>query len=1056
MPPRGLNPAQRGQAGIGAQAADVMQTNALPPAPVTSGSGNWVMDMSGLTKLKTTVADLVTQFTKLDEKIQSINAGLGNMKVGGGKPGTSAGGTITAAPISFQVPGVAASSAWSGAQQPSGQRPGLTTGTMSFNNSQLGMAAGAEAAAQLGGAINSRMQGIQQGGVPIQLMGAQQGVITNTTTAANVSAFMGIKTQSQADTAQMMAGYQQNSVLSTMGPNSRGFANFKSFMNAQMGLNPGMSASQAMQNATALTSPQFEQWAMQRTGGKAGLFNAQTGQINSSQDVFMSLAKMLTGNPNLTPALAKQMANNPKSWTSMSNNLSNAGLSSMIPMMHTFMGSGMANVNANNGPISTTVAAHLLTQSTAGAQTSQQAFMQTAQLQNAASDVATAFQHVTQDVMKLDPMLAPLTAGMAMLARAGAQAASALYMLKAVAGGLGGMGGPGAAENAESKGMLGGMMGKGMGYGMLGELAGLGLSYGGSKLGGTGGKIMSKAGSTLSGAATGMMIGAMIPGLGETGISEVAGGLIGGALGLFGDPVGTGGMQPNLAHGITAMQRDNPNIQINSGYRTAGQQAALYAAKGGRGVARPGQSPHQLGKAADVGPSSQYAWIAANAPRYGLASDKSEPWHVQALGDPNTASSVTGAQVVGAANTQIGVPYSWGGGTLTGPSTGTAQGANTVGFDCSHFVAYVFNQVGISVPPPSQSQAKMGKAVAGIKSAQAGDLIFYTYSSVNDHVAIYIGNNKQIAAPQTGQKIGVEGIDTPHLSCIRRIIGGGAGAATQVVATAQAAVGQPSNDSHSSSSITTGGSGMSNTFIAGLSGSWLSGGGVGAGGGGAMAAAAATSGTGTSTTTPATSAGSSAPAAAGGSASQWVQSVLKDGSFPETQNNVNNMLRWMAAEEPPTDWSHNDNPLNINAGGTGSDTFPSLAAAAAKTAAVIKQSNMAGIAKALAANASINAFSAAVVASPWAGSHYGGDPNHLAEIPVPAGDPVGGFNPNMSPMPSGGSSTVSRGGRGGRGGITVNIGPITVTGTQSDAQNIASMISAAIKSNSDLRALAGT
>ena len=39
---------------------------------------------------------------------------------------------------------------------------------------------------------------------------------------------------------------------------------------------------------------------------------------------------------------------------------------------------------------------------------------------------------------------------------------------------------------------------------------------------------------------------------------------------------------------------------------------------------------------------------------------------------------------------QLGVPYSWGGGNANGPSRGIDQGANTVGFDCSGLMLYAF------------------------------------------------------------------------------------------------------------------------------------------------------------------------------------------------------------------------------------------------------------------------------------------------------------------------------------------------------------------------------
>lgn len=567
---------------------------------------------------------------------------------------------------------------------------------------------------------------------------------------------------------------------------------------------------------------------------------------------------------------------------------------------------------------------------------------------------------------------------------------------------------------------------------------------------------------TLAGWTIGRMGGAVGRGLAS---NPIAGGLLGAVTSMvpgagllsniLGDPDTTSGMQPNLAHGITAMKRANPNLQINSGHRSSRQQAALYAAKGGRGVARPGQSPHQLGKAADIGPPSQFGWLAANARKFGLATDRHEPWHVQAIGDPVTGASVTGAQVVNAAQGVLGTPYSWGGGTATGPSKGIAQGANTVGFDCSHFIQYVFAQVGVSVPPPSQAQAGMGTPVASLAQAQAGDIILYSYGAQNDHVALYIGGGQQIAAPHTGATVSVQSVDTGSISTIRRIIGGGAGG--KVVAAAKGAVGQKSTDSNhggGSKNAVAAGGGLANNFIASLAGSWLHGGGGGLAAGGGSSGKGTTSGGGTSTGGSSTP-GSSAPASGGGSESQWAGSVLSDGGFPTTQNNVNNMMRWMAAEEPPSNWSHNNNPLNINAGGSGSDTFPDLNTAASKTAAVIKQSNMRAIAQALAANANAGDFSAAVVGSPWAGSHYGGDPGHIASIPVPAGDPVGGFQPVM-PMasPSGpGPVSALRGGGGGRG-VSVSIGPIYVQGTQADANNIASMVASAIKGNKEIQAVA--
>lgn len=51
---------------------------------------------------------------------------------------------------------------------------------------------------------------------------------------------------------------------------------------------------------------------------------------------------------------------------------------------------------------------------------------------------------------------------------------------------------------------------------------------------------------------------------------------------------------------------------------------------------------------------------------------------------------MSGSGVVAAARSQIGVPYSWGGGGKGGPSRGIGRGAGTVGFDCSGLTEYAW------------------------------------------------------------------------------------------------------------------------------------------------------------------------------------------------------------------------------------------------------------------------------------------------------------------------------------------------------------------------------
>ena len=114
----------------------------------------------------------------------------------------------------------------------------------------------------------------------------------------------------------------------------------------------------------------------------------------------------------------------------------------------------------------------------------------------------------------------------------------------------------------------------------------------------------------------------------------------------FGDPgygptgaTSTFGMTPAMSGRLSAMMQANPNLVINSGYRDGGTQSRLFSAGVGA-VAPPGQSTHAHGIAADIGPESEYGWIAANAGRFGLQVAGDEPWHVglpgsmPVMGDP--------------------------------------------------------------------------------------------------------------------------------------------------------------------------------------------------------------------------------------------------------------------------------------------------------------------------------------------------------------------------------------------------------------------------------------
>jgi peptidoglycan DL-endopeptidase CwlO len=118
-----------------------------------------------------------------------------------------------------------------------------------------------------------------------------------------------------------------------------------------------------------------------------------------------------------------------------------------------------------------------------------------------------------------------------------------------------------------------------------------------------------------------------------------------------------------------------------------------------------------------------------------------------------------GARVVDAASRYLGVPYAWGG---TDPASG---------LDCSGLVQRVYQDLGIDLPRTSSQQATAGTPVAGLAEARPGDLVFFDNSSSRagiDHVGIYIGDGKMIAAPQEGDVVKVQSVGTPAL--IRRVL----------------------------------------------------------------------------------------------------------------------------------------------------------------------------------------------------------------------------------------------------------------------------------------------
>ncbi|MBV9514891.1 MAG: NlpC/P60 family peptidoglycan endopeptidase RipA, partial [Mycobacteriaceae bacterium] len=118
--------------------------------------------------------------------------------------------------------------------------------------------------------------------------------------------------------------------------------------------------------------------------------------------------------------------------------------------------------------------------------------------------------------------------------------------------------------------------------------------------------------------------------------------------------------------------------------------------------------------------------------------------------------------VIRRGESQIGVPYSWGGGTAAGPSRGIDDGANTVGFDCSGLVLYSFAGVGIKLPHYSGSQYDMGRKIPAAEMRR-GDVIFYGPGG-SQHVTIYLGDDQMLEAQQNGVPVKISRVRTSGMT----------------------------------------------------------------------------------------------------------------------------------------------------------------------------------------------------------------------------------------------------------------------------------------------------
>ncbi|MFB4279205.1 NlpC/P60 family protein [Nonomuraea sp. MTCD27] len=120
----------------------------------------------------------------------------------------------------------------------------------------------------------------------------------------------------------------------------------------------------------------------------------------------------------------------------------------------------------------------------------------------------------------------------------------------------------------------------------------------------------------------------------------------------------------------------------------------------------------------------------------------------------NKQKLLTRGQIAAAAAlTQLGVSFSWGGGSVKGPTLGIGRGASTRGFDCSGLTLYAWSRAGIRLAHYTGTQFRQGRKIP-FAARRTGDLLFFGGGTGDPtHVALFLGGGLMIHAPRTGDVV---------------------------------------------------------------------------------------------------------------------------------------------------------------------------------------------------------------------------------------------------------------------------------------------------------------
>jgi cell wall-associated NlpC family hydrolase len=203
--------------------------------------------------------------------------------------------------------------------------------------------------------------------------------------------------------------------------------------------------------------------------------------------------------------------------------------------------------------------------------------------------------------------------------------------------------------------------------------------------------------------------------------------------------------------GVTVATLHTAQVQLNAAEASLDtQDQEAHSAADSASSAEATANQQQAALNADLGQvKGQLGVLVAQAQEEAQNAESSATQAVLVDGatfpPPPSAGSAAGAAVQ-AAESQLGVPYVWGGTSPRG-----TPGDPSGGFDCSGLVMWAWGQAGVGLPHYSGSQFD-DTAPVPVSDMEPGDILFYGPGG-DEHEAMYVGGGEMIEAPETGEVV---------------------------------------------------------------------------------------------------------------------------------------------------------------------------------------------------------------------------------------------------------------------------------------------------------------